>query len=357
MVQVIVYRLQVTGESLNCIIYLVKVYVVIPNWNGAERIGACLDSLHTQTLEHQVVVVDNGSVDNSVELIEDYYSEVILIKNRKNKGFAGGVNSGIQYALDQKANYIALLNNDAVAEKTWLNSLVEFANEHPSAGIVTSKICDNKKTYLDSTGDQYTIWGLPYPRGRGEKYTDDYDTLTDVFGASGGASLYRAKMLRQIGMFDNDFFAYYEDVDISFRAQLAGWKVAYQPKAIIYHEISATSSKIKDFATYQTIKNLPWLMWKNVPWRLMPKILPRFSLAYAAFIFSALSRQQFKAAIKGVGVSLLLLPKKLVQRHGIQKNRNVSVEYINSIITHDLPPRARKLRNLRSKYWKLWGRT
>src|SRR5262249_6568072 len=153
------------------------------------------------------------------------------------------------------------------------------------------------------------------------------------------------KMLDEIGLFDDDFFAYYEDVDLSFRAQLAGWKVGYVPKAEVYHEIGATSGKIKGFTSHQTIKNLPWLFWKNVP--LGPvflKILPRFTFAYLLIVASALARGQLRPALKGITLSVLLLPKKLGQRHQIQKNRKVTKAYINSIILHDLPPNAHKLR-------------
>lgn len=330
-----------------------KVYVVIPNWNGADRIGACLDSLLAQTRGHQIIVVDNGSEDNSVEMIENNYPKVELIKHSRNLGFAGGVNAGIKYALANDAEYVALLNNDAVADKDWLGQLVAFLDDNPKAGIATSKICDDKKTHLDSTGDQYTVWGLPYPRGRGEAFTGKYDQLTWVFGASGGASLYRIKMLREIGLFDEDFFAYYEDVDISFRAQLAGWRVGYAPKAIVYHKIGATSSTIKGFTTYQTLKNLPLLLWKNVPWSLMPKVWPRLVLAYSGIVFSALRRGQIGPVLKGLASGAILWPKKMVQRYEIQRKRKVSVSYIDSIITHDLPPNARKLRNLRAKWRKL----
>jgi len=334
-----------------------KLYVVIPNWNGAERIRACLDLLTAQTQDHQVVVVDNGSVDESVKIIETAYPDVLLIKHSKNEGFAGGVNAGIKLAIEQGGKYVALLNNDAMADKDWLKRLVGFLEENPKAGIATSKILGSGKPHLDSTGEDYSIWGLPYPRGRGEGEIDKYDKDTWVFGASGGASLYRVKMLEQIGLFDNDFFAYYEDVDLSFRAQLAGWKVGFVPKAVVYHEIGATSATIKGFATYQTIKNLPWLFWKNVPYGpLFWKILPRFILAYNSFVLSALLRGQFSPVIKGRFVSTALLPKKMFQRRRIQGHRQVSLDYINSLLVHDLPPNARKLRAMRSMWWRLRGK-
>ena len=330
-----------------------KLYVVIPNWNGAARIQACLDSLEAQTQAHEVVVVDNGSIDSSIEIIKKNYPDVHIIRHSKNKGFTGGVNPGIEYAMQHAAEYVALLNNDAVADKNWLKNLVRFLDDQPKAAVATSKICDSEKTHLDSTGDIYTIWGLPYPRGRGEEYGTQYDNDKWVFGASGGASLYRIKALEQVGLFDNNFFAYYEDVDLSFRLQLAGWQIGYVPAAEVYHEISATSRQIKGFATYHTMKNLPMLFWKNVPGPLMPKIFPRFGLLYFSITASALARGQIIPVIKGVTMSILLWPKILIQRYEIQHQRRVNVSYIDSMISQDLPPNAHKLRRLRAGWWKI----
>jgi GT2 family glycosyltransferase len=328
------------------------VYCVVPNWNGAETLGACLDSLLIQTLRPRIIVVENGSTDGSNELLGKYPSVEIIVLGR-NHGFAGGVNAGIKRALEEKADFVALFNNDAVADKNWLKNLVDKAEKNPKLGIVTSKILNNTGEYLDSTGEGYTTWGLPCPRGRREAVTDKYDKDTKIFAASGGASLYRTKTLEEIGLFDENFFAYYEDVDLSFRAQLAGWRVAYTPRAVVYHQIGATSSKISGFSTYHTMKNLPWLFWKNVPRRLIWRMAPRFKFAYFSFYVSAVARGQGWPATKGFGKMLLLLPYKLIQRRKIQSRRKVSANYIDSILTHDLPPNAHKLRALRDAWWKL----
>lgn len=328
--------------------------VVVPNWNGKTSLKACLDSLLAQAEPAVIIVVDNGSTDGSVDFIEQNYPATLLVRHEKNLGFAGGVNAGIKRAIAIGCDFVALFNNDAVADKDWLKQLAT-AMADEKIGIVTSKICAADKSHLDSTGDIYTTWGLPFPRGRGEPVSDKYDDDTLIFGASGGASLYRVAALKQIGLFDEDFFAYYEDVDISFRAQLAGWKVAFVPKAICYHEISATSSKIKNFSTYQTMKNLPMLFWKNVPWRLMPIMLPRFYLAYNAFYVSAARRGQLWPALKGELAFVMRLPRVLIKRRKIQKSRQVSIEYIRSMLTWDLPPNATKLRKLRHRWRRLVG--
>ncbi len=301
-------------------------------------------------------MVDNGSIDGSLQHVKKQYPNVEIIEHAENKGFAGGVNAGIKMALRDGAKYIALFNNDAVASKTWLEELVRALDEHDGVGIATCKFMDQHKEHLDSTGDYYTVWGLPYPRGRGEPVSDKYDRETAILGASGGASLYRAALFEDIGLFDEDFFAYYEDVDISLRAQLAGWKVRYEPRAVAYHHIGATSGKIKGFTTYQTMKNLPLLLWKNVPGRYLWRVLPRFTLAYMLFFASAIQRKHGRMAFKGWLQAWRLLPLKLVERHEIQRARAVSAQYIWNLMTHDLPPNARRLRQLRAQWWRFTGR-
>jgi GT2 family glycosyltransferase len=329
-----------------------KACVVVPNWNGKDIIKPCLESLTRQSMPLTIVVVDNGSTDGSADFIRDKFPEVQLLINDKNKGFAGGVNTGLRFAIENKFKYAALLNSDAVVEEDWAVRLCRTLDKNIRAGIVTSKIIDKSAETLDSTGEFYSTWGLAFPRGRGETDQGQYDDQKAIFGASGGASLYRVKMLEQIGLFDEDFFLYYEDVDISFRAQLAGWKILFEPSAITYHAIGATSSRVAGLTTYHTLKNLPLLFWKNVPSGLLLKAFPRFVVAYFAIYFSALARGQFGPATKGLLLSILLWPKKLVQRYKIQSSRKVTASDIDSMLVHDLPPEAHKLRAVR-KYLSL----
>lgn len=335
----------------------VKACVIVPNWNGSDSLAACLDSLLKQTMPAHIIVVDNGSTDGSIELIEHKYPKVELIRHSKNKGYAGGVNPGFARAIEGKIPYAAPFNNDAAADPRWLETLVGYLDEHPKTGIATPKLLNGSGSRIDSTGDFYTVWGLSYPRGRGEHTLDKYDTQTDVFAASGGASLYRTAMLKQVGLLDEDFFAYYEDVDLSFRAQLAGWKVAYVPKAVVLHQISATSNKLKGFTTYQAMKNLPILLVKNVPRAYLWRVSWRYFIAQALFFGRAVSRGQGWPALKGKLMSAWLLPKTLLKRRRIQKSRTVSDEYIWRQIVHDLPPSAHSLRRLRYAWWRLRGRT
>ena len=148
-----------------------SIYIVIPNWNGAEFLRPCLDSLLAQTIKCNIIVVENGSTDESDTILATYGNKITVLKQPKNLGFAGGVNVGIKYAIKNGANYVALFNNDAIAEPNWLETLVKTMQSNNNLGIVTSKIVHVNDNILDSTGDFYTIFGLPHPRGRGERDT------------------------------------------------------------------------------------------------------------------------------------------------------------------------------------------
>ena len=327
-----------------------RVAVVILNWNGINDTLECLDSLLLQTYKNfQLIVVDNGSTDNSKELLNQYRKKhsdkVEIIFSPTNVGFAGGVNIGINYALKHDFEYVALFNNDATADKNWLKNLVNSAKDK-KIGICTGLLLHGDGKTIDSTGDWYTNWGLPFPRNRNEK-ANKAPTGGYVFSASGGASLYKTSVLREIGLFDEDFFAYYEDTDISFRAQLAGYKIFYEPKAIAYHKQGATSGKLPGFAVYQTFKNLPLLFIKDVPIKLLLPIGIKFYFAYWLMFFNAVFKDSGLPALKGLGMSFILGFKKLGERHQIQKFKKVKASYIKEILWKDLPPDQTGLRKLR----------
>lgn len=319
-----------------------KIFVVIPNWNGADLIAKSLESLQQQVIPITTIVVDNGSTDDSLHIIKTSFPDVQLIELQQNAGFAGGVNVGIKYALKQGASAIALLNNDAVADKYWVKKLANRLQKDENLGIVTSKILRADKKHLDSTGDFYTSWGTAFPRGRDEEDRGQFDMPEEVFSASGGASLYRSKVFQDVGFFDEDFFAYYEDVDLCFRARLAGWKVFYEPGAVVYHEVGATSSRIHDFGTYHGLKNIFFLSYKNLPLRLFIWQFPKRALYYTALHARAWSMGKPIASLKAIGKVLVLLPKKTVERWKIQRNRKLKTSDLNEIIHHSLPPSTKR---------------
>lgn len=330
--------------------------VVIPNLNGGDEILAAVKSLTEQSLVPYIIIVDNASTDGSVEAIRNKYPDIELIQNSRNEGYTGGVNPGFKRAIELGAKYTAPFNDDAVADKRWLKQLVTFMDENPRYGAACCKVLTSDGERLDSTGDYYTNWGLPYPRGRREYDIHKYDSATEIFAASGAASVYRVKALVEVGLLDQDFFAYYEDVDLSFRLQLRGWKVAYVPSSIVYHAIGMTSARVKGFTTYQTLKNQPLLLWKNVPRKYLWTIGWRFFIAHTMFFGRAVSRGQGWAALKGDARGTWLLASGYRKRRYIQHSKKVSDKYIWGMIVHDLPPNAHALRRLRALWWKATGR-
>lgn len=333
-----------------------SVAVVVLNWNDADLLPKSVGSLLSQSESCDVVVVDNGSTDNSKEVIASFGQKVVALWNKKNKGFAGGVNTGIRYALAQGYDYIALLNNDAVADRHWVKHLRAGLRDK-TVGAVTCSFIHSSKKHYDSTGDMYTIWGLPYPRGRGERVEGQYDNDTYVASVSGGASMFRADFFEDVGLFDEDFFAYYEDVDLGLRGNLRGWKLAFAPAAIAYHATGTTSGRVKGFTTHQTMKNLPWVYIKNIPLRLLPSVGVRLSIGYTAFFLQSFRRKQGRYALKGVFTSVILLPKKVWQRWQIQSAKKISVTDFKALIVNDLPPNAKKLRIFQKKRQGMKGKS
>jgi len=314
-----------------------KIWVVIPNWNGVKLLPNCIGSLENQSLKPEIIVVDNGSKDDSIAYLENNHPNVKLIRHSKNLGFTGGVNAGIKYAMNREAEYIALFNSDAIADKYWLENLINAMKERSIVGIANGKIIKTDTKMIDNTGEEFSTWGLPFARNR-DKNPDECNEGEYIFGSSGGSTLYRVKMLKEVGIFDNDFFAYYEDADMNLRALLRGWRAWYEPKAIVTHEVGSTSSRIGGFTTYQTIKNLPWVITKDIPSDMLLKVLPRFLLIYHLIFFKALLSRNFFRVIKGYVVSLVYIPKKLNERKAIQKNRKISSQELRGLMHEGLPP-------------------
>lgn len=329
-----------------------NIAVIIPNWNGAERLQKCLASLLRQTYKKvTIVVVDNNSQDGSAALLEKIaakHHNITVLRNAKNLGFTGGVNTGIRWALGRNIDAIALLNDDAIADKHWLEELARALARQPDAGIAVGTILHADGKTIDSTGSQLSIWGLPFPVNRGHDPQEVGDAGY-VFSASGGASLYRNSTFKAVGLFDDRYFAYHEDDDFSFRAQLSGLKVFYTPKAIVYHGQGETSKAIPGFTVQQHFRNSPLLLAKNLPASLFWLVLPRFFLAYSLFLANAIRNDKAKPALKGWLQSFaLVIDAVWHDRRAIQKRRNVSAREIRDMLWPDLPPDQTGIRKLRS---------
>ncbi len=328
--------------------------IIVLNWNGAEIIKACVDSLLSQQAVFDIIVVDNNSGDNSREIIEQYGDKITSIYNDSNRGFSGGVNTGIRYALEKNYEYIGLLNNDAVAKLGWVKHLRDaFSDE--TIGSATSTMIHSRDQTYDSTGDFYTIWGMAYPRGRDKKMQGQYDKDASIMTASGGASMFLAEMFRDIGLFDEDFFAYYEDVDLGLRAITRGWRAVFAPKASVLHATGSSSNKIKNFGAYQAVKNQPMLLLKNIPSPLFWRVLPRFVVSYGAFSFYLIRKGNVLTLLKGWLAVLALTPRKLKERRKIMKRAAPDgLALLESLIIKDVPPNIRSLKKLQEFIRKIY---
>ncbi len=301
----------------------VKVSIVIPNWNGLKFVGMCLDSLKRSTFEgHEVIVVDNGSTDGSRERIERDYPWVRLLKLPENLGFATACNRGIRASLGK---YICLLNNDIEVEPDWIAKLYEGMERHPECGMGTTKMMflDQRDTFYN-TGDLFHAWSSGGGRGQGEKDVGQYDREEYVFGACAGAGIYRRELFETIGVFDEDFFIFAEDVDLNMRSQLRGFKAVYLPEAKVYHIGTATVGLYSDRYIYLCKRNDVFVLIKNM------------SLAmYCKHFFTILRHQmqdiryftyrgQGWVLLKSKLAALGQLPRMLRRRHRIQKDRTVA---------------------------------
>lgn len=237
--------------------------VVILNWNGHQTIERCLKSLYEQTYSNlEIIVVDNASTDDSADLVRDNFPDVKLIINKENLGFGGGNNIGIQAS---SGEYIMMLNNDTRLDPKCIEELKKSIEKDEKYGACASKILlEYEDNLIDAAGIVVCPDGLSIGRGRLES-GDKYDEETEVFFASDCACLYRREMLEDIGLYDEDFFAYADETDMGWRAQLAGWKCIFNPKAIVYHFHSASSGSYSPFKAFLVERNRIWVAIKNFP--------------------------------------------------------------------------------------------
>ena len=332
---------------------MTSILITVLNWNGSNDTLQCVESLRNQShKDFQILVIDNGSKLKDYQKLSGLgdLPNVTLVRNEKNVGFAGGVNIGIRYAIKNDYESVGLFNNDATADKDWLKNLINGFSKNDATSAVTGLLLHEDGTTIDSTGDYYSIWGMPFPRSRGLKTATAPDS-SYVFSATGGATLYKTALFKQIGLFDESFFAYYEDVDVSFRAQLAGHKIYYNKDAIAYHKQGATSKKIPGFTVYQTFKNIPLLYIKDVPTGLLLPIGIRLFVLYWLIFGNAIKNGSGKYALKGWLASIWYFwTKSLWERFTIQAQKTVPTSYIKSLLWYDLPPEQTGLRRLRSKF-------
>lgn len=256
--------------------------MVILNYNGRHHLDGCLTALLANEVEggYEVLVVDNNSTDGSVPYLRERWPQVRVIEAGGNRGFAGGNNLGMEHA---QGDHIVLLNNDTRVRGGWLQALIDAADHDPSAGAVTSKLVYLRRpSVIQNAGSVLLSDGSGADRGDGEEDRGQYDRREEVFAACGCAVLYRRQMLDEVGRFDPIFFLYYEDTDLSWRMRLRGWKVLYEPSAVVEHLHSGTSGEWSPLFTFHVDRNRLFMILKNAP--------PGFVLrAYASLVWTTLS--------------------------------------------------------------------
>lgn len=241
-----------------------KVSVVIPNYNGEKYLKGCLDSLKLQDyIDFETIIIDNASKDSDYKWVKEEYKEIIFKRLDKNYGFSPAVNEGIKMA---QGEYVLLLNNDTVLEKDFISQMVKAIEKDKRIFGVSSKmIAYLDHTIMDDAGDEYTVLGWAYKHGDG-KPVERFTKEKKVFSACAGAALYRKSVFEEMGLFDEDFFAYMEDVDVSYRARIYGYYNVYCPEAKVYHIGSATSgSKYNAFKVKLAARNNVYVPYKNMP--------------------------------------------------------------------------------------------
>jgi len=306
---------------------------VIPNWNGAQHLPVCLDALRQQTHPGvEVILVDNGSSDASLALLARQYPEVRAIALKQNRGFTGACNAGIRAA---RGDLVALLNNDTQADPHWAERVVAAFARHPEAGLVASKMLlfDRRDTF-HTAGDFYRLDGIPGNRGVWQKDEGQYDHEEHVFSACGGSAAYRKSMLDQIGLLDEDFYFSCEDLDLAWRAQLAGWKCVYAPDAVVYHKLKATGGG--PISSYYDGRNFIYLIAKNYPaslWRAYRGAILRAQWRQARDALRAWRGAAARARLRGMLAGLVGLPRMLTKRRAVQALRRVGDDELLRVLT------------------------
>lgn len=307
--------------------------VIIPNWNGSKLLKDCLNSLAEQTFkEFKIILVDNGSKDNSLEYVEKNFPQVKIIKLGKNFGFAWAINEGVKTS---NAEYVVFLNNDTKVDRNWLGNLIKCADSHPEVISVNSKLLNfYEKELIDGVGILINEVGQARSIGWQEKDKGQYDKEQYIFGATGGASLFRREDFIKAGLFDEKYFMYSEEVDFSFRAQFLGYKSIFCPKAVVYHKHKATAKKLPAHIEYWQFRNMTQTIIKDFPTRVLFKNRRwlKIILVHLNTIFYQLKNGFWWSPFLADLWILYHLPRLLSQRRKIQGNKKVEDEYIENFL-------------------------
>ena len=294
--------------------------IVIPNWNGLKFLDTCLSSLRNQTnREFNVTIVDNGSTDGSVEFIQSEYPEVSIVSFPENKGFSAAVNEGIKAGCSE---WVMLLNNDTEVDPHCIDRLTAAVRESPEFDFFALKMIDfSDRTKVDGAGDAVLRGGVGYRIGTLENDHAIFDESREVFGPCAGAALYKRSLFERIGLFDEDFFAYLEDVDLNMRAVRSGARCCYLPEAIVYHIGSASSgSKINSFTVRLSTRNNLLVIFKNYSFRIFFRFLPALIVYQFFWFLLVIKKRQCGAYLRGLWQGMAIASKM------IEKGRTIRSE-------------------------------
>lgn len=280
-----------------------QVTIVIPNYNGKHFMKSCLASLSKQTYRNfDILVVDNASTDGTADFMNSNYPDIKMIQLDKNYGFSKAVNVGIKQS---NSPYVILLNNDTTVDSNYISEMVKYIESDDKIFSVSSKMIQMyHPDLIDSAGDFYTILGWGVCRGCGRS-TNNYTKKSSIFTACAGAAIYRKAIFDQIGYFDENHFAYLEDIDIGYRARIYGYKNIYCPSALVYHVGSGTSgSKYNDFKVRLSARNNVYIDYKNMPliqliFNFIPLFLGYF-IKYLFFLKKGFGRQYLQGINEGL---------------------------------------------------------
>ncbi len=283
---------------------MAKTTVIIPNWNGKKYLGDCLFSVVNQEgCTPDIIVVDNGSEDGSVSFVKENYPTVRLIEFQENTGFCKAVNAGIQAA---ETEFVLLLNNDTKADKHFVRQMEQGIGRSEQIFSVSGKLLSMKDPeYVDDAGDYYCALGWAYAQGKGKKDCAAYSHSKKIFASCGGAAIYRRKIFEEIGFFDEEHFAYLEDIDIGYRAKIYGYINVFEPTAIVYHAGSAASgSKYNEFKVNFSSRNSVYIVRKNMPLLQIVMNLPFLAAGFLIktlfFVKKGLGKTYVKGLIEGI---------------------------------------------------------
>ncbi|MCP3931665.1 MAG: glycosyltransferase family 2 protein [Bacteroidetes bacterium] len=309
-----------------------QIGIIIPNYNGKKVLIECLKSLQKQTFtDFSVTVVDNGSTDGSLEILQNQFPFVKVISWPENRGFSPAVNEGI---LSSDTPLVFLLNNDTEVDANCLFELFKAANENQEYDFFAAKLYNyDDRSRLDGAGDGYLRGGVGYRLGTMERDGDHYRSSRQVFGACGGAALYRRSFFDQVGMFDDDFFAYLEDVDVNLRANCRHKKCWFVANAKVYHIGSATTgSKVNPFTVRLSTRNNLNVLVKNYPLQIFLRYLPVICLYQFFWLLFVIKKGQFVAYVKGLIGFFANLPRMLRKRRENLRETTADVNEIAELI-------------------------